>query len=139
MTPEGEQLIQQSWPLVSARGEGLAERFYLRLFEIAPEQRRLFAATDMPGQQRKFIAMLQEIVRQIGTPGQLVPEVAALGASHVGYGVTPQGYAVVGEALVWALEQELGTAMTPELRQAWKEAYLLVARLMLRGAEVTPR
>jgi len=139
MTLDGEQLVQRSWPLVCGHGAVLAERFYLRLFEIAPEQRRLFAATDMASQERKFIAMLEEIVRQIGTPDLLVPEVTALGASHTGYGVTTNGYTVVGEALVWALEQELGPAMTPELRQAWKDAYLLVARLMLRGAEVTPR
>jgi len=138
MTPESEQLVQQSWSLVSQRSMALAERFYGRLFEIAPEQQRLFAVTDMLNQQRKFIAMLQEIVRRIGTPDQLVPEVAALGARHVGYGVTAKDYAVVGEALIWALEQELGPAMTPELRQAWKEAYLLTARLMGRGADVRP-
>lgn len=138
MTPESEQLVQESWSLISQQGETLAERFYGRLFEIAPHQRRLFATTDMLEQQRKFTAMLQEIVRQIGAPEHLVPEVAALGARHSGYGVTANDYGVVGEALIWALEQELGSAMTPELRQAWKEAYVLTARLMERGASPRP-
>lgn len=134
MTPESEQLVRQSWSVVSERGPALAQRFYQRLFEIAPDQQHLFAATNMVDQRRKFIAMLQEIVVRIGTPAELVPEVAALGSRHAGYGVTDRGYRVVGEALLWALEQELGPAMTPDTRDAWKEAYQLLARLMERGA-----
>ncbi|MGH7586242.1 MAG: globin domain-containing protein [Gemmatimonadales bacterium] len=134
MTPESEALVRQSWPAVWGRGEALATRFYQRLFEMAPEQQRLFASTDMASQRRKFTAMLQEIVRRLGTPADLVPEVAALGARHVGYGVSKRDYGVVGEALLLALTDELGPAMTPELRQAWREAYVLMAKLMERGA-----
>jgi hemoglobin-like flavoprotein len=134
MSPENEELVRKSWPAISQRGLALTAYFYGRLFEIAPEQRRLFAATDMPSQQRKFLAMLEEIVRQLDTPDELVPEVAALGSRHVAYGVSPADYGVVGEALLWALERGLGPEMTPELKQAWREAYLLLARLMERGA-----
>lgn len=138
MTPESERLVHRSWTVVALRGASLAERFYGRLFEIAPDQQRLFRSTDMEGQRRKFIAMLEEIVARIGTPSELVPEMTALGSRHVGYGATPRGYRVVGEALVWALEQELGPAMTPDLRQAWKDAYQLLAQLMERGASRAP-
>ena len=134
MTPESELLVKQSWSLVSGRGPALAERFYQRLFEIAPDQQQLFASTNMEDQRRKFLAMLQEIIVRIGTPAQLVPEVAALGSRHAGYGATDRGYRVVGDALIWSLEQELGPAMTSELRDAWREAYLLLAGLMERGA-----
>jgi len=134
MTPESELLVRQSWSLVTERGPALAERFYQRLFEIAPDQQQLFASTDMVDQRRKFIAMLQEIMVRIGTPAELVPEVAALGSRHAGYGVSARGYRVVGEALIWALDQELGAAMTPDTREAWREAYQLLASLMERGA-----
>ena len=134
MTPESELLVKQSWSLVSGRGPALAERFYQRLFEIAPDQQQLFASTNMEDQRRKFLAMLQEIIVRIGTPAQLVPEVAALGSRHASYGATDRGYRVVGDALIWSLEQELGPAMTSELRDAWREAYLLLAGLMERGA-----
>ena len=139
MTPEGEALIRESWPLLAKAGTGMAERFYARLFEIAPDQAKLFTATDMEEQHKKFVGMLQEIVSHLDTPEELVPEVAALGSRHVDYGVTARGYQVVGDALVWTLEQELGPAMTPELRQAWKDAYLLLAKLMERGAIVYRR
>jgi hemoglobin-like flavoprotein len=35
--------------------------------------------------------------------------------------------------LLWTLEQELGPAFTPEVRDAWTEAYLLLATVMRRA------
>ena len=60
MTPEGEALVRASWPRIASGGTALAERFYARLFEIAPEQRELFVTTDMAKQQEKFLVMLQD-------------------------------------------------------------------------------
>jgi hemoglobin-like flavoprotein len=134
MTHEGEALVRGSWPRIASGGTALAERFYARLFEIAPEQRELFVTTDMAKQQEKFLVMLQAIVARLDAPEDLVPDVAALGFRHVEYGVSARGYQVVGDALIWALEQELGPDLTPELRQAWIDAYRLLARLMERGA-----
>ena len=37
-------------------------------------------------------------------------------------------------ALVWLLDQVLGEEFTPELREAWSEAYLLVSSIMRRAA-----
>lgn len=79
MTPESEALVRQSWTVVAQHGDRLAERFYQRLFEIAPDQPRLFAAVDMTSQRGKFLSMMQEIVNRIDPPEELVPEVAALG------------------------------------------------------------
>lgn len=134
MTPETEALVRQSWTVVAQHGDRLAKRFYQRLFEIAPDQQRLFATVDMESQRGKFLSMMQEIVNQIDTPEELVPEVAALGSRHAGYGATSRGYGVVGDALLWAMEQELGSELTPETRQAWRDAYVLLAQLMARGA-----
>jgi hemoglobin-like flavoprotein len=70
-------------------------------------------------------------------PDQLVSEVAALGRQHVGYGVTDGQYETVGAALLWTLEQGLGPAFTPGVRDAWSEAYLVLATLMRRAAART--
>jgi hemoglobin-like flavoprotein len=60
--------------------------------------------------------------------------VAALGHRHVGYGVTDDQYELVGAALLYTLEQGLGPAFTPEVRDAWSEAYLILATVMRRAA-----
>ena len=50
------------------------------------------------------------------------------------YGVKDDDYGAIGAALLWLLEQVLGEEFTPELREAWSEAYLLVSSIMRRGA-----
>ena len=136
MTFEREQLVRDTWALLADRLPALSETFYGRLFEMAPETRDLFRNTDMAEQQRKFVTMMSEIVARLDLPERLVPEVAALGRRHAGYRVTAHDYTLVGDALLWALERELGPAMTPLARLAWMEAYVVMASLMRRGAEV---
>jgi len=40
----------------------------------------------------------------------------------------------VGDVLLWALEQGLGSAWTPQAKVAWSEAYAIVANVMRSGA-----
>ena len=65
---------------------------------------------------------------------KLVPAVKALGARHSGYGVTAAHYRIVGEALLWTLEQGLGEECTPEVRSAWVKVYGIVSATMQAGA-----
>jgi hemoglobin-like flavoprotein len=60
--------------------------------------------------------------------------VEALGRRRVGYGVRDEHYTTVGLALLWTLEQGLGDAFTPEVRDAWSTAYGWLAFTMQRAA-----
>jgi len=134
MIPEHRQLVQDSWTLATPDADALARHFYARLFEIDPGAARLFAATDMAAQRAKFIDMLAAVVQAIDEPDDLVPSAAALGRRHVGYGVEDRHYDSVGEALLWALAETLGAALSEEARAAWVEAYALLASVMRRAA-----
>jgi hemoglobin-like flavoprotein len=48
--------------------------------------------------------------------------------------VTEGHYDTVGAALLWTLEQGLGSSFTPEVRAAWASAYGLVAGAMKAAA-----
>ena len=126
--------MQESWPQASDAAEELAARFYDRLFEIEPDVHRLFASTDMAAQRQKLGDMLRSIIMVLDEPEQLVPSAAALGRRHVEYGVVDRHYDVVGEALRDALAATLGARFTPELRDAWIEAYALLASVMKRAS-----
>jgi hemoglobin-like flavoprotein len=134
MTPEQHALVRESWSRFEPRLREMGLRFYEQLFALDPTVAHLFRSTDMAEQERKLIAMFAEIVRALDRPVELVPELAGLGQRHVGYGVHDGDYASVGSALLWLLEQVLGEEFTPELREAWSEAYLLVSTIMRRGA-----
>ena len=88
----------------------------------------------MEAQGRKVMRMFAEIVGALDQPEALITEVADLGRRHLHYGVRDHQYDSVGTALLWTLEHGLGPAFTPEVRNAWTEAYLLLAAVLRRAA-----
>jgi hemoglobin-like flavoprotein len=131
MTPEHVALVQSSFKLVVPIATKAADLFYDRLFEIAPEVRSLFP-TDMASQKVKLIGMLSTAVNNLHQLDVILPAVRDLGSRHRSYGVKSEHYAPVGAALLWTLEQGLGTAFTPDIKAAWGEAYLTLASAMQR-------
>ncbi len=134
MTPEQQALVRESWRRFEPTLRGAGGHFYDRLFELDPQLRQLFAGTDLEALEAKLMRMFGEIVGALDQPGELVAQVAALGRRHMQYGVKDADYESVGAALLWTLEQGLGEAFTPEVREAWTEAYLMVASVMRRAA-----
>jgi hemoglobin-like flavoprotein len=61
-----------------------------------------------------------------------------LGTRHVQYGVLPEHYPMVGNTLLKTLASFLGTAWTPQTKQAWVDAYDAIAQIMLEGADYPP-
>jgi hemoglobin-like flavoprotein len=110
-----------------------ADLFYGRLFEVAPQLRKLFPA-DLHDQKQKLMAMIATAVGALNDLETLIPKVKALGARHVGYGVRAADYNVVGEVLLWTLERGLAEAFTPEVRSAWTKVYRVLAATMQAGA-----
>ena len=80
------------------------------------------------------MATLALAVKGLGRLEQLVPVLEELGRRHVDYGVRDEHYDLVGEALLWALEQGLGPEWSPAVREAWIAAYSALAGVMKQGA-----
>ena len=126
-------LVQSSWLAVKPIAETAAGIFYDKLFAIDPTLRSLFP-TDLRDQKQKLMATLDFAVLALRKPEALLPAVRALGARHVGYGVTAAHYATVGAALLFTLEQGLGGSFTSEVRNAWTRTYGLLSSTMLDAA-----
>jgi hemoglobin-like flavoprotein len=126
-------LVQETFRKVQPIADQAAALFYGRLFEIDPSTRALFRTTDMTEQGRKLMAAIGMVVASLRGMERIMPALAALGAKHAGYGVTPAQYETVGAALLWTLRQGLGTAFTKEVEQAWAAAYGAVAQAMQAG------
>jgi hemoglobin-like flavoprotein len=133
MTPEQVALVQQSWQRVVPIKDEAAQLFYRRLFELNPSLQVLFKG-DMAEQRRKLMAILGTAVGSLQRLEALVPNLRELGRKHIGYGVKPQDYETVGAALLWTLEQGLGSEFTPATRAAWTETYTVVAATMQSGS-----
>lgn len=133
MTPEQVKCVQDSFAKVRPIAGTAADLFYGRLFEITPQARALFPE-DMTEQKQKLMAMLGLAVANLNHPETVVPALQDLGRKHVAYGTQADHYAPVGAALLWTLEQGLGSDFTPEVREAWAETYRLVAGVMQQAA-----
>jgi hemoglobin-like flavoprotein len=135
MTPTQQDLIRSTWGQVAPIADQAAILFYERLFELDPTLRRLFSRTDMPAQRKNLMQTLTVVVKSIDRLDTIIPAVEALGRRHAGYGVKAKHYATVGQALLDTLALGLGTAFTQDARDAWGDAYELLAGVMLAAAE----
>jgi nitric oxide dioxygenase len=133
MTPEQIAQVQQSFSKVAPISDQAAELFYGRLFEIAPEVRPLFK-NDMRAQGKKLMGTLAVVVGGLTDLPAILPAASRLAKLHVSYSVKPEHYALVGAALLWALEQGLGEGWTPEVAEAWTQAYTTLSTYMIAEA-----
>jgi methyl-accepting chemotaxis protein len=125
--------LETSFDLIAPRGDELMDEFYARLFESAPSVRSLFAH-DMSKQKTMLLSALVLVRKSLRDLDRLVPTLQALGARHVAYGAKPEHYAVVGTALLGAMEAIAGDAWTPQIERAWSDAYGLIAEVMIDAA-----
>ncbi|XZG69858.1 globin family protein [Chitinibacteraceae bacterium HSL-7] len=133
LTARQISLIRDSFSKVEPMAEQASALFYQRLFEYAPEVRTLFKR-PLPEQGKMLMVALKAAVQGLDDLEQLVPVLHRLAAQHVKYGVQPEHYTPVGNALLWTLKTGLGPHWHPELRQAWVDVYRLIAHTIKRHA-----
>jgi nitric oxide dioxygenase len=89
----------------------------------------------MAAQGAKLMVALGAVVASLDRLARILPAIRQLGRQHAAYGVRPDHYATVGEALIWTLQQAQGADFTPALRRAWTDAYGRLAWAMIAAAE----
>lgn len=130
ITPAQISRVRETFAVVAPRTDDLAMRFYGRLFNLAPETRGMFQG-DMATQGRKLFQTLAAVIDGLDMLDQIVPLARALAIRHVGYGVQPRHYRIVGAALMDTLRGALGNAFDDETEAAWEAAYALLSEEML--------
>jgi nitric oxide dioxygenase len=88
----------------------------------------------MTEQRKKLMATLAIVVNGLNNLDTMLPAASALAKRHVSYGAEPAHYPVVGQALLWTLEQGLGSSWTPEVAAAWTGAYTTLSGFMISEA-----
>jgi hemoglobin-like flavoprotein len=132
------EVLERSFGLVKGQEAKFTARFYTTLFSDYPAVKPLFANTHMEEQGKKLFASLVLVIDALRKPEALESALKGLGTRHVQYGVLPQHYPLVGGSLLKTFEAVLGTDWTPDVKQAWIDAYGSVTQLMLAGADYAP-
>ena len=127
-------LVQESWSKVVPIAGVAGSLFYKNLFEADPSLQKLFKG-DMEQQAAKLMQMITAAVGKLNDLDTLVPLLQQLGQRHTGYGVQTAHYDTVGAALLKTLEQGLGAAFTPDVKQAWAQVYGVMTSVMTAPAK----
>jgi nitric oxide dioxygenase len=133
MNADEIDLVQKSFAKVAPIADQAAGLFYGRLFEIAPQVKPLFKR-DIDEQGRMLMGALSTVVNGLKDLEAIVPIAQQLAVRHVNYGVKPEYYQPVGEALLWTLEKGLGPEFTPPVKAAWTQAYTTLSGVMIAAA-----
>lgn len=128
-------LLRESFQIVATADPKFITRFYEILFERYPQAKPLFPPNGMAKQAEMLTTALVAVLDHLEDAPWLKDTLGALGAKHVGYGVTHEMYDWVGASLLATLAEVAGPAWTPELQRAWSEAIGAIASLMLARAD----
>jgi hemoglobin-like flavoprotein len=135
ISPDQVTIVQETYLTFAANAQRVGKIFYDRLFEIDPTLRPMFKG-DIDAQAIKLMQMVGTAVNALRKPKLLTDAVTALGRRHVGYGVKPEHYTMVGEALLFAIKNQLKDGFTPDVEDAWRSVYGELSMLAISGANL---
>jgi len=128
------RLLKESWTLVEEQQDKVAGYFYARMFLSHPQLRDLFPI-QMDVQRARLLGAIVTAVQTLEDPERFEEYLRALGRDHRKFHVSAEHYDVVGSALVESLRVFAGQEWNLEYEQAWADAYAVIAKKMLAGAE----
>lgn len=128
-------LLRSSFELVVERQPQLTTRFYEILFARYPQAKPLFGRNSTEQQAQMLTSALVSVLEHLEDAPWLDQTLRAMGKKHVDYGVTDEMYGWVGASLLAAIAEAAGADWTPQLKQAWTDAFGAISGLMLAGAK----
>ncbi|MCD5322860.1 MULTISPECIES: NO-inducible flavohemoprotein [Pontibacillus] len=137
LTTEQKSIIKSTAPILKERGTEITSRFYQQLFTSHPELLNLFNQTNQKkGRQQTALAgAVYAAAENIDQLEDILPVVKQIGHKHRSIGVRPEHYPIVGEHLLLAMKEVLGSDATDDVLEAWKEAYGVIASVFIEVEE----
>ncbi|KAI5206786.1 flavohemo protein [Aureobasidium subglaciale] len=137
LTPDQVKLIKATVPVLKEHGTTITSHFYDTLLKENPSLNGVFNQTHQKtGHQAGALAgSLYAYASHIDDLGALSPAVERICHKHASMFVQPEHYGVVGTYLLRAMGDVLGGALTPEILEAWGQAYWQLANIMIKQGE----
>jgi len=134
MTAQQIHLVKSSWRIFqSISPELIGDVFYSKLFMAVPNLRSMFHISTQE-QSKKLIEMLNVIIGRLDRMEEVTEDIRQLAIRHVKYGVKPEHYTAVGDALLWTLQHGLGKDWNNEVKDAWSACYKMLSQIMINAA-----
>ena len=130
-------IIKSTVPVLEVHGLAITSTFYKNMFEAHPELLNIFNHTNQrKGRQPNALAnTVYAAATHIDNLQAIVPAVMLIAHKHRSLGILPEHYPIVGEHLLGAIKEVLGDAATPEIIDAWAQAYGVIADIFISVEE----
>lgn len=119
------ETVKSTAPVLEQHGEAITKVFYKLLFENHPELKDLFNMTNQKkGVQQ--IALAKAVFKyacHIDKLEMMGDAVETIAQKHTSLSISKEAYPIVGVNLLKAIKIVLGDAATPDIMNAWEEAY----------------
>ncbi|XP_072974245.1 uncharacterized protein [Typha angustifolia] len=136
-TAEQEALVLESWDVMKQDAADLGLQFFVKIFEIAPSASGLFPFlrdSSVPLEKNPKLkrhamfvfAMTCESAAQLRKMGKVIVRETTLknlGAIHSKAGILNEHFEVMRFALLETIKEAVPYMWTPQLKNAWAEAY----------------
>ncbi|MFT4012681.1 MAG: NO-inducible flavohemoprotein [Paracoccus sp. (in: a-proteobacteria)] len=132
-SPRTIELVKATVPALQAHGLDIVHEMYGRMFRD-PQIRDLFNQSHhgiSDAQPRALSGAVLAYAANIDNLAALAPAVERIAQKHVGLQILPEHYPHVANALLGAIGHVLGDAATPEILEAWGEAYWFLADILI--------
>mmetsp|Transcript_64642 Transcript_64642/g.114984 ORF Transcript_64642/g.114984 Transcript_64642/m.114984 type:complete len:175 (+) Transcript_64642:80-604(+) len=135
-------LVQETFARAAMLGTSCVGRVvFMNIFKIAPEAKDLFPfvktdpnpwgpGTRLEAHVIKVVETLATAISLLRDLPTLVPVLQQLGLKHVGYGVLPVHYDIVGQAIIASLATALGDKFTDPVKNAYLKVWTIVKDTM---------
>ena len=136
LSDKSRPVIEATLPDVDQHIQEIADSFYRHLFDTHPELLDGVFNRGNQAEGTQKVALAGAVVAfataLVNTPDHL-PEnlLARVGHKHASLGIEPDQYQIVHDALLWAIGDVLGDAVTPRVAAAWDEVYWLMAYTLI--------
>ena len=133
LTKEQKEIIKTTAPVLKENGKEITSIFYKHLFEDHPELLNLFNQTNQKiGSQPLALAnTIYFAAENIDNLTVLMPQIMHIAHKHRALTVQPEHYPIVGKYLLQAIEQFLGEKADPNILDAWKATYEIIASIFI--------
>ncbi|BEI84945.1 hypothetical protein CcaverHIS002_0503460 [Cutaneotrichosporon cavernicola] len=133
LTDADKAAVAATAPILAEHGVTITKEMYKVMLANNPDLKNIFSipAQNSGDQPKALAGSVHAYAANIHDLSPLVPTVIRIAEKHAALGVKPEHYAVVAENLMGAISRVLGDAFTPQLQDAWYQAYWQLAKIFI--------
>lgn len=133
LSEQTRAIIKATVPVLEQHGTVITKTFYRNMLGENKELLNYFnRANQAKGAQSSALATtVLAAAKHIDDLSAILPHVEQIGHKHRALQILPEHYPIVGKNLLRAIKEVLGDAATPEIINAWAEAYGAIADVFI--------